>query len=54
MSQPKIKLSEFTEETIWHFDCPTCSGNNSTKDNPDMHNAHAVCEHCGDVFEIVQ
>ncbi len=44
-----LKLSDFTEEVFWSFECPYCHEISATYDSP---NAYISCEHCGEEMEI--
>lgn len=50
----KIDIKEFTKETCWVWQCPTCK-TQSAQHRETMNGVEAVhCLSCGNTFEIVK
>lgn len=49
----KINRDEISEEIVYVWTCPECGSISDSKDDPDYEET-MYCEHCNEVFEIVQ
>ena len=48
----EIKRSEFTEETIYIAQCPSCGEYIEINDDP-QYEEEVTCDSCGKIFDLV-